>query len=86
MPTLERIAVDGSLMDVHVFESAVGDSAPLILLMYPRSGLDGFPQRIAAAFATEGYRVAIPDITHRQDPEVPIRHRKQFSEGHRNRR
>ena len=78
MPTLERIAVDGSLMDVHVFESNGGDPAPLILLMYPRSGLDGFPQRIAAAFDGEGYRVAIPDITHRQDPDVPIRDRKQF--------
>ena len=78
MPTLKRVAVDGNQMDVHVFEPAGGDSAPLILLMYPRSGLDGFPQRIAAAFAVAGYRVAIPDITHRQNPEVPIRDRKQF--------
>ena len=51
MPITERVAVDGSLMDVHVFEPARGGRAPLILLMYPRSGLDGFPQRIAQGFA-----------------------------------
>jgi carboxymethylenebutenolidase len=78
MPTIERVAVDGSLMDVHLYKAAQFETAPLIVLMYPRSGLDGFPQRIAAAFAAEGYRVAIPDISHRQRPEVPIRDRKQF--------
>ena len=53
-------------------------AAPLILLMYPRSGLDGFPQRIAAGFAAEGFRVAVPEISHRQDPAIPIRDRKQY--------
>ncbi|MEA2986931.1 MAG: Dienelactone hydrolase family, partial [Alphaproteobacteria bacterium] len=78
MSITERVAVGGSLMEVHVFEPAKPEAAPLILLMYPRSGLDGFPQRIATRFATEGYCVAIPDITHRQKPEIPIRDRKQF--------
>jgi carboxymethylenebutenolidase len=78
MPTIERVAVDGSQMDIHVYEPAQGKAAPLIILMYPRSGLDGFPQRIAAVFAADGYRVAIPEISHRQDPQVPIRDRKQF--------
>jgi carboxymethylenebutenolidase len=78
MPTIERVTVDGSLMDVHVYEPAQREAAPLILLMYPRSGLDGFPQRIATAFAAEGYRVAIPEITHRQKPEIPVRDRKQY--------
>lgn len=78
MPTIERVAVAGSLMDVHLYEPAQRAAAPLILLMYPRSGLDGFPQRIATAFAGEGFRVAIPEISHRQDPEIPIRDRKQF--------
>jgi carboxymethylenebutenolidase len=78
MPTIERVAVDGSQMDVHLYEPAEGVTAPLILLMYPRSGLDGFPQRIAETFAAEGYRVAIPEISHRQDPTIPIRDRKQF--------
>jgi carboxymethylenebutenolidase len=78
MSTIEHVSVDGSLMDVHLYEPAGRRGAPLILLMYPRSGLDGFPQRIAAGFAAEGFRVAIPDISHRQNPEVPIRDRKQF--------
>ncbi len=78
MPRIERVSVDGSLMDVHVYEPAQREAAPLILLMYPRSGLDGFPQRIAAAFAAEGYRVAVPEISHRQNPAIPIRDRKQF--------
>jgi carboxymethylenebutenolidase len=78
MPTIEHVAVDGSIMDLHVYEPAQREAAPLILLMCPRSGLDGFPQRIAAGFAAEGYRVAIPEISHRQDPQVPIRDRKQF--------
>ena len=78
MPRIERVSVDGSLMDVHVYEPALREAAPLILLMYPRSGLDGFPQRIAAAFAAEGFRVAVPEISHRQDPAIPIRDRKQF--------
>jgi len=78
MPRIERISVDGSLMDVQIFEPAQREAAPLIVLMYPRSGLDGFPQRIAAAFAAEGFRVAVPEISHRQNPEIPIRDRKQF--------
>jgi carboxymethylenebutenolidase len=78
MSTVERVSVDGSVMDVHVFEPAKREASPLILLMYPRSGLDGFPQRIAAAFAAEGFRVAVPEISHRQDPAIPIRDRKQF--------
>lgn len=78
MPSIERVAVDGSLMDVHVFEPAKRENAPLIVLMYPRSGLDGFPQRIASIFAAEGFRVAVPEISHRQDPAIPIRDRKQF--------
>lgn len=78
MPRIERVAVDGSLMDVHLFEPARPDHAPLILLMYPRSGLDGFPQRIAEGFAAEGFRVAVPEISHRQDPAIPIRDRKQY--------
>lgn len=77
MPSIERVAVDGSLMEVHVFDPAPREGAPLLLLMYPRSGLDGFPQRIAAGFAAEGFRVAVPEISHRQDPEIPIRDRKQ---------
>jgi carboxymethylenebutenolidase len=78
MSITERVAVGGSLMEVHVFGPAKPEPAPLILLMYPRSGLDGFPQRIASMFATQGYCVAIPDITHRQKPEIPVRDRKQF--------
>ena len=78
MPTIEHVAIDGSLMDVHLYEPEQSAAAPLILLMYPRSGLDGFPQRIAAAFAGEGYRVAIPEISHRQNLQVPVRDRKQF--------
>ena len=78
MPTIERVAVDGSMMDVHLYEPAQNAEAPLVLLMYPRSGLDGFPQRIATIFKAEGYRVAIPEISHRQDPAIPIRDRKQF--------
>jgi len=78
MPRIERVSVDGSLMDVQVFEPAQREAAPLIVLMYPRSGLDGFPQRIAAAFAAEGFRVAVPEISHRQNPAIPIRDRKQF--------
>ena len=78
MPTVERVSVDGSLMDVHVYEPAQREAAPVIVLMYPRSGLDGFPQRIAAAFAAEGFRVAVPEISHRQNPVIPIRDRKQF--------
>jgi carboxymethylenebutenolidase len=46
--------------------------------MYPRSGFDGFPQRIATGFAAQGFRVAAPEISHRQDPAIPIRDRKQF--------
>ena len=78
MPRIERVSVDGSLMEIQIFEPSQREAAPLIVLMYPRSGLDGFPQRIAAAFASEGFRVAVPEISHRQNPEIPIRDRKQF--------
>ena len=78
MPTIKRVAVDGSLMDVHLYEPAQPAGAPLILLMYPRSGFDGFPQRIAAGFTAAGFKVAAPEISHRQDPAIPIRDRKQY--------
>ncbi len=66
-------------MDVHVFAPDNNQEIKaVIVLMFPRSGMDGFPQRIAQGLSDSGFLVYIPDITHRAPEDVPIRDRKRL--------
>ena len=71
--------VGDSVMGVHVFgPNSTQLIKAVIVLMFPRSGMDGFPQRIAHELAENGFVVFVPDITHRAPGDVPIRDRKRL--------
>lgn len=79
LQTLLTIDVDGSTMDVHVFaRSRPHEASGLVVLMYPRSGMDGFPQRVAHQLCEHDYAVFVPDITHRISADIPFRDRKRL--------
>lgn len=63
-------------MNVYLDEPNRPGQSARVILMFPRSGMDGFPQRIARWLAENGHPVACPDITHRCPIEMPIRDRK----------
>lgn len=64
-------------MDVYLDEPSPGlGPRARVVLMFPRSGLDGFPQRVARWLAQNGHPVYVPDITHRCPADMPIRDRK----------
>ena len=74
-----KVAVSGSSMDLHVFGAEHGDRViAVVILMFPRSGMDGFPQRIAETLASNRCVVIIPDITHRISSAIPVRDRKRL--------
>lgn len=77
MSMVERVLVDDSRMDLHLHGLESGADGSAVVLMFPRSGMDGFPQRVAGELADNGFMVAIPDITHRCPSDMPVRDRKQ---------
>ena len=71
--------VGDSVMGVHVFgPNSTQLIKAVIVLMFPRSGMDGFPQRIAHELAESGFVIFVPDITHRAPGDGPIRDRKRL--------
>lgn len=64
------------LMDVYFDEPEQPGPGARVILMFPRSGMDGFPQRIAHWLAENGHPVVCPDITYRCPADMPIRDRK----------
>jgi carboxymethylenebutenolidase len=71
--------VGDSFMVVHVYGPDFRQEIKaVIVLMFPRSGMDGFPQRIANGLSQHGFVVLVPDITHRVPNDVPIRDRKRL--------
>lgn len=72
-----RVDTGDGLMDVYIEEPVGGIRGAQVVLMFPRSGMDGFPQRISAWLAANGHGVVIPDITYRCPEDMPIRDRKE---------
>lgn len=64
------------LMNVYLDEPERPGPGARVILMFPRSGMDGFPQRIANWLAQNGHPVACPDITYRCPADMPFRDRK----------
>lgn len=74
---LSRVRVGAGTMQVAVCQPQTGcETKAIVVLMYPRSGMDGFPQRIARELASHGFATLVPDITHRLPDEIPFRDRK----------
>lgn len=78
MPVTVEVPVDGRPMSIYVEDRVAAAAGPAVLLMFHRTGLDHFVRFTARVLARAGYRVAVPDVTHRAAPELPVRDRKQF--------
>lgn len=78
MARMETVAVGGSPMDIYYDGPADTVPRPTVLLMYHRGGIDGFTKSVVATLAEAGYRVAVPDVSHRVARDVPMAERKKF--------
>src|SRR5579859_7568508 len=76
MHSIERITVDGSMMELHVARPSGKSRVPAILLLYHREGVDEFTRGVMRNFVKAGYLVAVPDVSHRCDPAIPMAERK----------
>ena len=76
MHSIERITVDGSVMELHVARPRGKSRVPAILLLYHREGVDEFTRGVMQNFVAAGYLVAVPDVSHRCDPAIPMTERK----------
>lgn len=77
-PTTISVSVDERPMDVYIDAPDRSAPGPAIVLMYHRDGLDAFTKGVAAKLAAAGYLVAVPDVSHRVAPDIPMSDRKQF--------
>jgi carboxymethylenebutenolidase len=78
MSKMETIVVGGSPMDVLYDGPADSKARPGILLMYHRGGFDDFTKLVVKTLVDAGYRVAVPDVSHRTSRDVPMKDRKQY--------
>lgn len=78
MSKMETIVVGGSPMDVLYDGPADSKARPGILLMYHRGGFDDFTALVVKTLVDAGYRVAVPDVSHRTSRDVPMKDRKQY--------
>lgn len=78
MASIEKITVGGSTMDVYCDGPADRERRPAVLLMYHREGIDDFTKSVVGVFVGKGYRVAVPDVSHRVSREIPMADRKKF--------
>ena len=46
--------------------------------MYHRGGIDDFTKRVTDRLSAAGYLVAVPDVSHRIAPDIPMTDRKKF--------
>lgn len=76
MPETVIVETGDGPMPVHLDEPAASGRGARVILMFPRSGMDGFPERIARWLCDNGHAVGCPDITYRCPAEMPIRDRK----------
>jgi carboxymethylenebutenolidase len=65
-------------MDIYMDGPARTTPGPAIVLMYHREGVDDFTQLVVKTLAAEGYRVAVPDVSHRMPRDIPMKDRKAF--------
>jgi carboxymethylenebutenolidase len=78
MAKMESITVGGSAMEILYDGPADSQPRPGILLMYHRGGFDDFTALVVKTLVDAGYRVAVPDVSHRTSRSVPMKDRKQY--------
>jgi carboxymethylenebutenolidase len=78
MAKMEKIAVGGSPMDIYVEGPTRTAPGPAILMMYHRGGIDDFTKMLCTRYASGGWLVAVPDVSHRTSRDVPMTERKQY--------
>jgi carboxymethylenebutenolidase len=76
MSSVDRIMVGTSPMEIHVARPQGTAPCPAILLMYHRGGVDDFTRWLMQGFVDAGYLIAVPDVSHRVDPQIPMTNRK----------
>jgi carboxymethylenebutenolidase len=65
-------------MDVYLDGPRHNVPGPAIVLMYHRDGIDDFTKRVAGKLAAASYLVAVPDVSHRVERDIPMADRKKF--------
>jgi carboxymethylenebutenolidase len=78
MAETTAIPVQGSTMDIYMDGPARGTPGPAIVLLYHREGVDDFTKLVVRTLAAKGYRVAVPDVSHRVARDIPMKDRKAF--------
>ncbi len=78
MPTMVSVPVTQSPMDIYLDGPDRDAPGPAIVLMYHRGGIDDFTKRVAGKLSAAGYLVAVPDVSHRVAPDIPMTDRKKF--------
>lgn len=78
MQTMISVPVAQSPMDIYLDGPERDAPGPAIVLMYHRGGIDDFTKRVAGKLSTAGYLVAVPDVSHRVAPDIPMTDRKKF--------
>ena len=76
MSSIERLTVDGSVMDVHLARPAGTAPVPAVVYLYHREGVDEFTHQVMRRFTDAGYLIAVPDVSHRCDAAIPMGERK----------
>jgi carboxymethylenebutenolidase len=76
MPSIERLAVGGSVMELHIARPAGAAPVPAIVYLYHREGIDEFTHQVMQRFVDAGYLIAVPDVSHHCDPSIPMSDRK----------
>ncbi len=78
MAKTETITVGGNPMEIYLDGPGDAKARPAIVLMYHREGLDDFTKLVVRRLVDAGYRVAVPDVSHRTSRDVPMKDRKQY--------
>jgi carboxymethylenebutenolidase len=76
MATMTKIPVQNSTMDVYLDGPARTAPGPAIVLAYHRGGIDNFTRLVVDRLVSFGYLIAVPEISHRCPPDMPMRDRK----------
>ena len=76
MPSIERLTVGGSTMELHIARPAGTAPVPAVVYLYHREGVDAFTHQVMQRFTDAGYLIAVPDVSHRCDAAIPMGERK----------
>jgi carboxymethylenebutenolidase len=76
MHETEHLTVDGSAMALHIARPPGSAAVPAVVYLYHREGVDAFTHTVMRRFVQAGYLIAVPDVSHRCNPAIPMGDRK----------